>query len=147
MVERFGLKWHDKLQNVSGYELVTDKEVLVKPAGPLERLRGRGSSSGPASIGGTNMSMPEFAEALGEALGRPVVDATHLSGGFDISLKWRPFDDAAVAEAKQHGMDDADNLPSIFTAVREQLGLRLQSAKIPSKVIVVDYINRHPTEN
>jgi uncharacterized protein (TIGR03435 family) len=59
------------------------------------------------------------------------------------------MDDAAVAQAKGFGMKDADidNLSSIFTAVREQLGLRLQSAKVPSKVIVVDQINRQPTAN
>jgi uncharacterized protein (TIGR03435 family) len=93
--------------------------------------------------------MSVFAEALGEVLGRPVVDATHLSGGYDFKLVWRPMDDAAVAKAKGFGMKDVDidSLPSIFTAVQEQLGLRLQSAKVPSKVIVVDNINRQPTEN
>jgi uncharacterized protein (TIGR03435 family) len=93
--------------------------------------------------------MSVFAEALGEVLGRPVVDATHLSGGYDFKLVWRPMDDAAVAEAKGFGMKDVDidSLPSIFTAVQEQLGLRLQSAKVPSNVIVVDNINRQPTEN
>ena len=98
-------------------------------------------------IGGTDMPMSELAVALGEVLRRPVVDATHLSGGFDIKLTWRPFDDAGVADAKDSGMKDVDNLPSIFTALREQLGLRLQSAKVPFNVIVVDRINPQPTEN
>ena len=76
-----------------------------------------------------------------------MVDATHLSGGFDFKLMWRPDNDAAVAEQKKYGID-ADNLPSsVYTAVREQLGLRLQSAKVPSKVIVVDNINRQPSAN
>jgi uncharacterized protein (TIGR03435 family) len=131
--------------------LVTYKKVLVKPSGLLERLRGHGSSSGPGLIGGTNMPMSELAGALGEALGRPVVDATHLSGEFDIKLMWRPFDDAEVAREKQYGKQygiDVDNLPSsVSTAVREQLGLRLQSAKVPLTVIVVDHINSQPTEN
>ncbi len=148
LIERFGLKWHEEPQTVSGYELVTDKKVLAQPSSPLERLRGvHGSSSGPTIIGGTNMPMSELAEALGKVLGKPVVDATHLSGGFDFKLMWRPDGDAAVAEWKRHGID-VDNLPSsVFTAVQEQLGLRLQSAKVPSNVIVVDNINRQPTEN
>lgn len=147
LIERFGLKWHEELQSVSGYELVTDRKVLVKPAGLLERLRGHGLGSGPSAIHGTNVSMPEFAGTLGELVGRPVTDATHLSGGFDIELTWRPSDDAAVAEEKQHGID-VDDLPSsIYTALREQLGLRLQSAKVPSKIIVVDSMNRQPTRN
>jgi len=151
LIERFGLKWHEELQSVSGYELITDKKVLVKPSGLLERLRGHGASSGPTFIGGTNMSMSELARALEEVLGRPVVDATHLSGGFDIRLMWRPSDDAAVAEQQRYGKQygiDVDNLPSsVSTALREQLGLRLQSAKVPSNVIVVDNISRQPTEN
>jgi uncharacterized protein (TIGR03435 family) len=152
LIERFGLKWHEELQTVSGFELVTDKKVLVQPSSLLERLKGvHGSSSGPTLIGGTNMSMSELAEALGKVLGRPVVDATHLSGGFDIKLIWLPDDDTAVAEEKRYGKQygiDVDNLPSsVTTALREQLGLRLQSAKVPSNVIVVDHINSQPTEN
>jgi uncharacterized protein (TIGR03435 family) len=152
LIERFGLKWHEELQSVSGFELVTDKKVLLKPSSLLERLEGvHGSGWGPSTINGTNMSMSEFAGLLGQVLGRPVVDATHLSGGFDIKLMWLPDNDAAVAEWKRYGKQygiDVDNLPSsVFTAVREQLGLRLQSAKVPSNVIVVDHINRQPTEN
>ena len=152
LVDRFGLKWHEELKTVSGFELVTDKKVLVQPSSGLLALLGRHtSSSGPTSIGGKNMPMSELAGALGEALGRPVVDATRLSGGFDIKLMWRPLDDAAVAEEKQYGKQygiDVDNLPSSVTAaLREQLGLRLQIAKVPSKVIVVDQINRQPTAN
>ena len=129
---------------MSGYELVTGQKVLVKASGPAET---GGRSRGPALLNGTDMPMSELAVALGEVLRRPVVDATHLSGGFDIKLTWRPFDEAAVADAEERGMKDVDNLPSIFTAVREQLGLRLQSAKVPLTVIVVDRINGQPTEN
>jgi uncharacterized protein (TIGR03435 family) len=147
LIERFGLKWHEELQSVSGFELVPDKKVLVQSSSLLERLEGPGSSSGPGLIGGTDMPMSEFAEALGKVFGRPVVDATHLSGGFDIKLMWRPDGEATAAEWRRHGID-VDNLPdSITTALREQLGLRLQSAKVPSKVVVVDNINRQPTEN
>jgi len=144
LIERFGLKWHEELQSASGYELVAGQKVLVKASGPAQ---GGGWSRGPASINGTDMPMSELAGALGEVLRKPVVDATHLSGGFDIKLTWRPFDEAAVADVKERGMKDVDNLPSVFTAVREQLGLRLQTAKVPLNVIVVDRINDQPTEN
>jgi uncharacterized protein (TIGR03435 family) len=152
LIERFGLKWHEETQTVAGYELVPDKKVLVESSSLLERLRGvHGSSSGPTLIQGVNMPMSEFAEALAKALGRPVVDATHLSGGFDFKLIWRPEDEATAAEWKRSGKQygiDVDNLPgSVFTALREQMGLQLQSAKVPSKVIVVDHINSQPTAN
>ena len=147
LIERFGLKWHEEFQTVSGFELVPDKKVLVQPATLMERLRGELSSSGPTNLGGTNMSMSKLAEALGKVLGRPVVDGTHLSGGYDFKLTFRPMDDAAEAQARGFGMKDFDDLPSLLNAVREQLGLRLQSAKVPLKVIVVDNINRQPTGN
>lgn len=151
LVERFGLKYHEEFQTVSGYELVPDKKVLAKPASLLERMKGHGSGYGNSSISGMNMPMSELAGMLGEALGKPVVDATHLSGGYDIKLMWRPDNDAAVAEEKRYGKQygiDVDNLPSsVFAALQEQLGLRLQSAKVPSRIIVVDSINRQPTEN
>lgn len=146
LVERFGMKWHEENGTVSGYELVTDKKVLVQSTSLMDRLRGHASGSGPSLINGKNMPMSELAKMLEDALGKPVVDATHLDGGYDVKLQWRPSDDAAVAEAKRRGAD-VDNLPSIFTALKEQLGLRLQSAKVPSKIIVVDYINHQPTEN
>jgi len=148
LIERFGLKWHEEIQSVSGYEMVPDKKVLVQSASLVERLKGfYGSSTGPTLINGTNMPMSELAKALAKVLGRPVVDRTQLSGGFDYKLMWRPDNDAAVGEQKRYGVD-VDNLPdSVFTALREQLGLRLQSAKVPAKIIVVDNINRQPTGN
>jgi uncharacterized protein (TIGR03435 family) len=103
-------------------------------------------------INGTNMLMSELVGKLGETLERPVVDATHLTGRYNIKLMWRPDNNAAVTADyrrywKQNGID-VDSLPdSVFTAVREQLGMRLQSIKVPSKVIVVDAINRQPTAN
>ncbi len=152
LIERFGLKWHEESQSVSGYELVAEKKVLVQPAGMLERMEGHhGTSSGPTLISGTNVPISELAKALEKVLGKPVVDATQLSGGFDFKLMWRPSDAAELAAQQRYGKQygiDVDNLSaSVFTALREQLGLRLQSAKVPSKVIVVDNINRQPTEN
>ena len=95
--------------------------------------------------------MSELAQALGKVLGRPVVDATHLSGGFDFKLMWRPSDEAELAAQQRYGKQygvDVDNLPSSASAaLEEQLGLRLQSARVPSKIIVVDQINRQPTPN
>jgi uncharacterized protein (TIGR03435 family) len=152
LIERFGLRWHEEQQTVSGYELVTDKKVLVQSASLMERLMGaHGEGHGNGVINGVNMSMSELAKALGNALGGPVVDATHLSGGYDIKMTWRPPDDDVVASERQSGKQygvDVDNLPgSIFTALREQLGLRLQPTKVPSKVIAVDHINSQPTAN
>ncbi len=147
LVERFGLKWHEEMQTVPAYELVQDKKVKIQPSSLLEGLQGHGSSRGPTMIQGNNQPMSELAKALAEALGRPVVDATHLSGEYSFNLRWLPDTDAAVAQDKQNGVN-VDALPStVFTALQEQLGLRLVTARVPSKVIVVDNINRQPVEN
>ena len=95
--------------------------------------------------------MSDLARQLADVLGKPVVDRTQLSGGFDVTLRWRPSDEAEMAQQRQYGKKygfDVDNLPAtVFNAVREQLGLRLQSAKVPSKIIVVDNIHHQPTGN
>jgi uncharacterized protein (TIGR03435 family) len=152
LIERFGLKWHEETEIVSGYELVTDKKVLPKPGDPAkgggygylrpgDPMKGRGTGTGPTGVDGSNQTMSEFVENLGKVLGRPIVDATHLSGKFDYRMAWRPVD-ADPSDANNN------NLPgSVFTAVQEQLGLRLQSAKVPMRVVVVDNINRQPTAN
>lgn len=148
LIERFGLKWHEETQDVSGYQLLTEKKILMKSPTVTERLFGiHGGGSGPSTIDGANMPMSELAQKLGTVVGRPVVDATHLSGGFTFKMLWRPSNEAAAADEKRHGID-VDNLPdSVFTALREQLGLRLQSAKVPGRVIVIDHINNQPSAN
>jgi uncharacterized protein (TIGR03435 family) len=73
-----------------------------------------------------------------EIEGRPVLDDTGLTGIYDFSLKWsspepaKSGDNAAITS-------DAD-APSLFTAVQEQLGLRLVAAKAPMKVVIIDHI-------
>jgi uncharacterized protein (TIGR03435 family) len=86
---------------------------------------------------GGGITMPNLEIVLSSAAGRPVLDRTGLTGSFDIELKWTPTlgADAAPADAV-----------SIFTAVQEQLGLRLENATAPLDVILIDRIER-PTEN
>jgi uncharacterized protein (TIGR03435 family) len=77
-----------------------------------------------------------FVFALSDVLSRNVVDKTRLSGNYDIDLKWTPDD--------QQGTPDAG--PTLFTALEEQLGLKLVPAKGPVDTFVVDHVER-PTEN
>ena len=88
-------------------------------------------------LGGA-VSAARLATALSRTLGRTVVDETSLGGSYDVSLHWTP-DDAQPA---------ADNPtdPSLFTALQEQLGLRLESARGPVEVLVVDQAEK-PSEN
>jgi uncharacterized protein (TIGR03435 family) len=92
--------------------------------------------------GGT--SLANLIRMLAGAAGRPVVDRTGLEGNFAVRLKFArdaPF--PTTAPGQPSAMDDA---PSIFTAVQEQLGLRLESTTVQGQVLIIDHIER-PTEN
>ena len=79
------------------------------------------------------------------AAGRAVVDRTGLTGDFDVDLHWTP--EAFRLSGGREGFPPVDpNIPSIFDAVREQLGLKLESTDGPVDVLVIDHIE-HPTED
>ena len=81
-------------------------------------------------------------------LDRPVVDKTGLAGEFDFTLQWTP-DETQFAGMGIHVPPPVDNPnapPGLFTAIEEQLGLRLEPQRIPSEVLVIDRAER-PTEN
>jgi bla regulator protein blaR1 len=77
--------------------------------------------------------------ALSRVVGRPVVDKTGLTGTFDMTLHWTPDDTQAFLAPAQPATAPPENSgPSIFTALQEQLGLRLDSQKGPVEVLVID---------
>ena len=84
-------------------------------------------------------TMAQLAERLVGSLGRPVLDRTGLDGRFDIDLTYSP--DNPVVDAS-----NAPNAPSLMTALREQLGLRLKSTRAPVEVLVIDRVQQ-PAEN
>ena len=81
--------------------------------------------------------MAEFAFALSNILGRPVIDKTGYAGTFNYRLEFNP--EAIAGPPADSGVPDSSR-PSIFTAVQEQLGLRLRPAKLPVETFVVDHI-------
>jgi uncharacterized protein (TIGR03435 family) len=84
--------------------------------------------------------MSRFIDSLSVALGRPIVDKANLGPGlYDINLRWSGTPSAGGAP------ENAD-APSIFTALREQLGLRLATGKGPVDVLVIDSVQK-PTVN
>jgi uncharacterized protein (TIGR03435 family) len=93
---------------------------------------------GRGEIVATAAPVAPLIDALSVQLGRPVVDRTGLTGRYSFTLKFAP------AQAAMDTQTDAG--PSLFTAVEEQLGLRLETAKAPVPVLVVDHIER-PSEN
>jgi uncharacterized protein (TIGR03435 family) len=105
-------------------------------AGPQGRIA-CGLTDGPGTFTGGGIAISVLEIILTSASGRPVLDRTGLEGGFDVDLKWTPTlaGDAAAADSV-----------SIFTAVQEQLGLRLDQGTAPLDVIVIERIER-PSEN
>ena len=91
----------------------------------------------PGAFVGGGIELSTLIVVVGSASGRPVLDKTGLSGQFDVDLKWTP---ALGADAP------AGDTVSIFTAVQEQLGLKLEYVTAPLDVLVLDRIER-PSEN
>ncbi len=139
LADRFHLVFHRETREIPIYALTIARGgPKLKPAGPEETMN-TGNSGGPGErmTKYRSMSMPNFALNMNLIEDRPVVDQTGLSGNFDFTLRWS----TDVAHA-----GDADAAPSLFTAVREQLGLRLDAVKGPAEVFVIDHVER-PSEN
>jgi uncharacterized protein (TIGR03435 family) len=93
---------------------------------------------------GATVGMSHFAANLSKFIGRTVVDRTGLKGTYDIALQWKPYEGQAFLEPTEPPANDSQ--PSIFTAVQEQLGLRLESQRGPVEVLVIDRAEK-PSEN
>lgn len=170
--ERFGLAYHMETRNMPVYELVVDKGgSKLKALAPQtdadkeeERKAGAALSagkSGPTPFMGRGSMMnrrtPEgfelqangvkmagLAGMLSNSAGRNVIDKTGLTGEYTFQLRWAPEDGPGAAG--QRPDTAAEALPSIFTAVQEQLGLRMVATKGDVEMLVVDHVD-HPAEN
>jgi len=138
LADRFKLALHHETKELPLYILTTAK------GGP--KLQKAESATGISAQStavryhvNAKLTMDRFAEYISSRVGRPVKNTTNLKGVFDMTLDWAP--DTAEAAAA------SDPLPSIFTAVQEQLGLKLESAKAPIDVLVIDHAEKVPTEN
>ena len=148
LVERFKLTLHRDKKKFTVYALAVDKN------GPkITKAKDEGDTQ--INMGGMRLTaqhtpLPQFANLLSLQTDRPVVDRTGLVGNFDITLTWAP--DAATGMpppgGENSGRDNAsDPTPAIFTAVREQLGLKLQASKELLEVLVIDHAEKVPSEN
>jgi uncharacterized protein (TIGR03435 family) len=97
---------------------------------------------GDNNLRATSIHMENLVDALSNILRRTVVDKTEFVGSFDVTLRWSPAD-SAVRTATTPA---TDNAPSIFTAIEEAIGLKLESGKGQVNVLVIDSVQR-PSEN
>lgn len=151
LAERFGVVVHSETQDRQGYVLVTARNgpKLPPPIDDPSIMFSR-TPSGDRTLQATNVSMARFAEALSLPLGAIVIDRTGIEGQYDVSFQWTPDpNDRRMTKSGEPAPPpptDAIPGPSIFTALQEKLGLRLESKKVPVEVIVIEHANR-PTEN
>lgn len=156
LVDRFGLKYHRETRELPVYELVIAKGgVKMQSAKEQDPTKGRHMLmfGGPGDIESTSTKVEPLAHLLARQLGRTVLDKTRLTSDYDYMLKWTP-DEPAPGMAPQGDAPPAPNDiaaasttgPSLFTALEEQLGLKLESAKGPEEVIVIDHIEQ-PSAN
>ena len=140
LVDRFGLTFHHEQKELSYYA------VAVAKGGP-KMAKGANQDATPDQTGNggskgmemkfTNNSMSDFALGMQYFSDRPVVDETGLPGRFDFTLRWQPNETAAA---------EADSAPMLFTAVQDQLGLKLEPKKGMVDSVVVDKLTR-PSAN
>ncbi|HKD07817.1 MAG TPA: M56 and DUF3738 domain-containing protein [Bryobacteraceae bacterium] len=146
LAERFKLKYHKESKEMKGLALLVGKNgPRLHPVEPA----GKGwSRNGVGSIEGQEVSIPRLAEILAGRLGYPVVDLTAIKGVFDIKLNWTPDPDAVrnPAEEKESPAVSDPSGPSMFSALQEQLGLRLEARKVPVEIVAIDHVER-PSAN
>jgi uncharacterized protein (TIGR03435 family) len=148
LADRFKLTSHWEQREISSYELVVAKGGPKLKTADANEQENKGCR-GLGNCTFTKVPLSEFARFMGfVVLDKPVVDKTGLAGEYDIPLKWTP-DETQFASMGVHVPPPVDNPnapPELFTAIQEQLGLKLEVRKTMTKVLVIDHAER-PTEN
>jgi uncharacterized protein (TIGR03435 family) len=138
--ERFGLRVHHEQREARTYSLTTERGgPTVSRSTSAETGPDPFRMSQPGSLSGTRVTTDMLVKVLSNELRVPVVNSTGYTGFFDFSLRWRP--EGAVSSSSD------SEAPSIFTAVREQLGFRLEPRRTPVDVVVIDAVQLSPTAN
>lgn len=132
--DRFHLAVHRVMRQEKGYALVVAKSGdKLKPSETSATRTSGASWILPNGLRGTGLTMETLAGMLSRPLGSPVEDQTGLRGSYDVTLQYRTMN------------SDDSSLPSVFTALQEQLGLKVIQAKVPVQVLIVDHVDAEPT--
>lgn len=136
LTDRFRLVVHRETRELPFYALVVDKNGpkvhIAEASGPFGQNPFAMTAKG--HLTGTRVSADMLAKVLTDQTGRFIEDRTGIAGVFDFTLDWSPDAESTLT-------------PSIFTAVKEQLGLRLDAVKGPVDVVVIDRVENMPSEN
>lgn len=162
LADRFQLKLHRETKELPVFALVVAKngpklkESEKKEGVPNGRMRMQ-----PGHLEGIGFSMQQFTDMLGRQVGQPVLDMTELKGNYDFTLTFTPDENQQRAMAaafggpaggppgagERHPAPEIAEGASIFSALQEQLGLRLEKRKGPVEILVIDHVERVPTDN
>jgi uncharacterized protein (TIGR03435 family) len=123
---RFGMSFHRETRDLPAYALVVARSGLKAPPAKAGGRSGFRIRTG--HIESESATMAGLTDKLSRLADRPVVDKTNLAGNYEFRLEWDPD-------------------LSLYTAIQEQLGLKLEAQKEPMEVIVIDQIAKLPTEN
>ncbi len=149
LADRFQLKFHSESRELSVYAITVAKD------GP-KMSKDTGPANGPpafffAALGDLhvrNQTMRDFATWMqASVLDRPVVDQTGLTDRYDFQLKWTP-DDSRFTQFRTTNIvvpptnDEANAPPNLYTAIQQQLGLKIEPTKAPDEVIVIDHVEK-----
>lgn len=149
LADRFHLKAHVETRTLPVYDLVIAKggsklteNIAPNPDSPDQPKTPFNLKRGSMMIDESQMTavgvaISNLAQNLAFRVERNVIDKTGLTGRYDFTLKWRPDDKPAA---------DDNNNPDLFTALQEQLGLKLEPSKGPVDTLVVDHVEM-PTAN
>jgi uncharacterized protein (TIGR03435 family) len=157
LADRFQLKFHNEQRELAVYAITVaagGPKLTKSTAAPNDPggFGFRGPNSQGVTASARNLTMAEFATWMQASVtDRPMVDQTGLTDHYDFQLKWTP-DDSQFAQFRGAGMtmptpsDAADAPPSLYTAVQEQLGLKIEATKAPDEVMVIDSVEK-PSPN
>lgn len=134
LADRFKLRVHIDTKDLPVYNLVVAKNGLKMKEAPASE--NNGYSMGMGQINSKGMEVSGLVISLSNLVGRKIIDRTGLTGRYEVKLTWAWNDDPG----------SGDSGASIFTALQEQLGLKLEPAKAPIDIVVIDHIER-PSEN
>ena len=173
LADRFGLKIHRETKEMPVYELVMLKNtgkptpglaeifegscVERDPGGapppppssgqPIDKMPCGMMRMGPDQMFGTSQPLSQLATLLSRMLGRTVIDKTGIDKKYNIQLQWSPDQSQSLHLSPDANRPPFDpNGPSIFTALQEQLGLKLESKKGPVEILMIDHADK-PSEN
>ncbi len=139
--ERFKLAVHKETRDFPGFAMVPMKNGFkLKPVEPGNMDFNSHGNGTVTTLSVKRASLSVIADTLGRALGMPVVDKTDIQGVFDFEIRFTRDD-------REPNGSDADTVPTLTFAIQDVLGLRLQPQKVPLTVIVVDRVERAPTDN